>query len=207
MATDLLEVSPRFNLLYHPFWISKEFNRNQNFWKDDTYQTLSVITSIQEFLGITSLLRTAHMNAGYFYLMREGVFPTWEHASNASGGEWKIRISLDEGDDPVAAFQELGLQLLSWNLTANDTDAACINGICLAPNTDRQWVMKIWNNDSSKNSVSLLDPVVMQRWHAVDEEGRPKTRYTAFNDSREAQKAPVVRVAVPGRPAANPWRR
>lgn len=185
---ELHEVTPRFNLYYHPFWMDRSQNTDPLFWADDKYQNLSVITTIEEFLGIMSLVRTEHMNAGYFYLMREGVYPTWENPSNENGGEWKLRIGLDTGDEPVKAFTELGLRLLSWNITEKEDDAACINGICIAPNTDRQWVLKIWNNNKDMRAVSILSATELAKWRAVDDLGNPSTRYSPFKEARDTQQ-------------------
>lgn len=186
-AAELHELTPRFYLWYHPFSSDRQKTSTQAFWDESSYQVISVLTSIEEFYGVWSFIGLNHLAAGYFFVMREGVFPTWEHSTNIEGGEWTVPIDIDKGDDPYVAFQELSIYCLSWNLTQLLEDGKFINGVTLAPKTDKKWVMKIWNNDSKASDPSLLT-TELKRWTVNPSDPERSIRYRAHKQAQEVQR-------------------
>jgi hypothetical protein len=138
-------------------------NRNWILWYHDpnnmdyslsSYINLGLIKSIEGFWHYYNQLKHIQLQNGMFFLMLEGVLPTWEDTIN--GGFWSYKI---DKKDIVQAWTKLSIFMLSDNFVdVNENGDKLDNeiiGISISPKKTFT-ILKVWlNNDSLKEQVKI----------------------------------------------------
>lgn len=138
-------------------------------WTANSYVMIyNQIDSIERFWEIYHLLPKSTFHLGMFFLMREKILPTWEDPANCNGGCWSYKIPIT---DVFQVWESLSAYLVSEQLTP--TEHQLITGISISPKKGF-CVIKIWNNNATKNSVSLLQE--------IDKLNHAESIYTIFKD-------------------------
>jgi len=105
---------------------------------------------------VNNFSRLDYRNYHYF-VMRNGIDPTWEDSANRYGGVCSFKTEIN----PVTQPKELSL-IPVWNyflqMITGETlfeNMADINGLSISPKNN--WaIVKIWNRDKSNDIAELL---------------------------------------------------
>ena len=133
-------------------------------WDLSSYTELCTLTDLEDFHGMFNTFFNMNdkmtANAGMFFLMREGITPMWEDKRNRSGGMWSYKIPKKEGNilKSDVIWKKVVAACVGMTLTKNPENMKYINGLSISPKLDN-CIIKIWNNDSSKNSTSLISDI------------------------------------------------
>jgi hypothetical protein len=141
----------KWNLWYH--------DPNNTCYTLDSYINLGVIDSIESFWHYFYQLKLNQLQNGMFFLMLNGVLPTWE--DNLKGGFWSYKIDKKE---IAQAWTKLSIHLLSDNFVENyDDDITKKNafndeiiGISISPKKTFS-ILKVWINDDKVHQEVKLN--------------------------------------------------
>lgn len=129
-------------------WLHSIVDRN---WDITSYKKIYKISNISEFwLFINNFTKFDYKN-NYFYLMKEGIEPTWEDPMNKNGGICSFKVNID-------AFMDIWTTLCLH--TVNETLIPTVNeitGINFNPKNNCV-LLKIWNKNKKNNIIRLLNP-------------------------------------------------
>lgn len=126
------------------------------------------INSIERFWEIYNLLPKTTFHLGMFFLMREQILPIWETDANVNGGYWSYKVPIA---DVFQIWESLSAHLVSEQLTP--TESQLLTGISISPKKGF-CVIKIWNNNATKSSISLL--------HDIDKLNHGESMFSIFKD-------------------------
>lgn len=135
------------------------YHHLKNNWKIDGFNKIFKITSIKEFWDFNNNINLlGGINSHHFFMMKKNITPIWEDPLNKSGGCWSIKI-------PTEKSLELWIKLSSYivgKTLVNDPDL--INGISICAKNPITSVVKIWNSDTTKNSIQLLPVDILNEY-------------------------------------------
>ena len=90
--------------------------------------------------------------AGMFFLMRKGIFPTWEDVNNKDGGYWSFKT---QKKNTNAIWKQLTMAFVGNTLLDDASIKDTITGISLSPKISN-CVLKIWNNTSTIKECTIF---------------------------------------------------
>lgn len=128
-----------FNLKYK--WVLWFHKINDNNWNVESYKKIAEVTNYEELLFIMSTLK--NVTAGMFFLMKDGIIPTFEDVNNRNGGYWSLRISKKDASE---YWKKLVYTLCLDNITINENYERKINGLTISPKINN-CIFKIWTSD------------------------------------------------------------
>jgi len=126
-------------------------------WTKDSYKKIINISNLLDYNFLQKNFEKQHLQNGMFFIMREDIFPTWEDPDNRLGGCISFKVL---SNDILDSWNKLFLNLISENISLNETDFNEINGISIAPKKEFN-IIKIWlRNDTNeyKNLVKQIEP-------------------------------------------------
>ena len=110
-------------------------------WNNDSYIRVYEIETYEDVMFI--FREIPNITSGMFFIMKEGIFPTYEDPQNVNGGYWSLRITKKESFD---TWQKLLYYLCVDRLTKDERMSGMINGITISPKINN-CIFKIWNNN------------------------------------------------------------
>ena len=126
-------------------------------WTKDSYKKIINISNLLDYYFLQKNFEKQHLQNGMFFIMRDNIFPTWEDPENRLGGCISFKIL---SDDILDSWNKLFKNLISENISLNESDFDEINGISIAPKKEFN-IIKIWiRNDTNeyKNFVKQIEP-------------------------------------------------
>ena len=136
-------------------WTMWYHSPESNDWTDSSYKKIMTIQTIEEFWSFYDLLKEFYISTGMFFLMRDGIIPTWEDSQNIKGGCWSFKVSRK---DTYNSWLDLSISLVGNTLVKEYQSPVLINmitGISISPKKGF-CIIKIWNRDSSFSDPKLL---------------------------------------------------
>lgn len=127
-------------------------------WSIDSYHEIFNFNTVDEFLTLLMAINTRPkmLLNGMFFIMRQGVKPTWEDPINRDGGcfTWKV-----EKEDVLAAWENMCMMFVTGELNPI-FDKYGFNGISISPKKTNN-ILKVWlrDNPSDNDSNTLEMPV------------------------------------------------
>ena len=123
-------------------------NINDENWDLDSYKQIAIYKTVEDYWMYSNELTSKLINYGMFFLMKEGVMPTWEDPQNIEGGCISIKLSLTES---VELWNKISIYLASDNFDEK------INGISISPKRNFN-IIKIWvSEEIDMNTYKLPD--------------------------------------------------
>lgn len=110
-------------------------------WTVTSYTRISNISTIGEYWDNTKNLEK-NINKGFFFLMREYVFPCWDDINNINGGCISIKILKEQASE---FWEDLTIKLLGEDLLIDEKKEHwdLINGVSISPKK-YFCIIKIW---------------------------------------------------------------
>lgn len=127
-------------------------------WSIDGYKKIYTITNPLNFWqlynnwDIIGGITTRH-----FFLMKNKTQPIWEDPLNMKGGCWSFKV-IDSMADEL--WEDLSVLAIT-NELLHDTN---VMGLSIALKKNNTCVVKIWNDDSMKNSIKYINKNILKKW-------------------------------------------
>ncbi len=151
--SDIPIPSTSWDVYYHSSpTIQPDFTDINSFRLKATVHTFAQFWALWDSIGDETLLH------GYFYVMRSGYPPMWEHPKNFRGGTYTLRIKQDDYLTPVKLYYKYCIAAMLGDLAKNPDNK--ITGVRIS-NKRGFNIIHIWNEDSTKHN----DPNGINLYH------------------------------------------
>ena len=147
--------------------MEQQFKNNWNLWyhheKDNWtiagYKMIYTVGTIADFWKLyNNWNKIGGLNNKHFFIIKDNITPIWEDPSNLHGGCWSFKIFSYQSPE---LWEDLSVYLVGGELSSDSDDIVGLS-ICLKKNNYS--VIKIWNKDSKKNSLSYLNENILKKW-------------------------------------------
>ena len=137
---DQYNLDTEWNLWFHSI--------TENDWTNKSYQKLMTIRNLFDYQLVINSFKQNHYQNGMFFIMKEDIFPTWEHPRNRQGCFLSFKVGSSQVMDE---WKELLFRILTNN--AFTDSRTCINGLSISPKKEFN-IIKIWfsNKDPTNQS-------------------------------------------------------
>ena len=119
-------------------WFHKVDDEN---WKEDSYIKVYDIETYEDILFV--IQEIPNITSGMFFLMKRGIFPTYEDPENQNGGYWSLRITKKDSYD---MWQKLLYYICVDRITKDEKTNDQINGFTISPKINN-CIFKIWTKN------------------------------------------------------------
>lgn len=135
-------------------WCFYFHDPNDNNWMNDSYKMLGTLSTVNDFWEHHTLIKN-HIKNGMFFMMREHVQPTWDDASNITGGCLSIKVLKEEVDE---FWENLCVKLLGETILREPQRQHWnkVNGVSASPKKHFS-IIKIWVSDPCISSKEYFD--------------------------------------------------
>jgi len=137
---------------FSTYWTLYFHHPTNNDWGIESYQKIAEIKTPKDFWNIFSCLGNDIIENSMLFFMKEDIPPLWEDERNKNGGCWSFKIYKKHINK---TWIDLCSYILTNELTVNTMDSSIITGITISPKRSFS-IIKIWNNDATKNNTKLL---------------------------------------------------
>lgn len=145
-----ITLANKWNLWYH---------HEKDNWKLSGYKNIYEINTYTDFWKLYNNWNKINgINSKHYFLMKENITPLWEDPINLNGGCWSFKINEDQSEN---LWTELSVYALCNQLIVDSNDMVGLS-ICLKKNSNV--VIKIWNKNSKKNSLNLINKDIIKKW-------------------------------------------
>ena len=127
---------------------------NDTNWELTSYRQICDIQSIKEAITLTENLPEQIVKTSMLFLMRKGIYPTWEDPSNRNGGCFSFKIN---NKMVYNTWKTLSYVLFGETLT-NETLSNTITGITISPKKNF-CIIKIWISNCDNTHPSILKDI------------------------------------------------
>jgi hypothetical protein len=127
-------------------------------WSIDGYKKIFTIDNGIDFWKLYNNWDSlGGITSRHFFLMKNDVKPVWEDPINIKGGCWSFKIV-----DSMAGelWEDLSVLLITNELLTNTIGL----GLSIAVKKNNTCVIKIWNDDSNKNSIKYINKNILKKW-------------------------------------------
>lgn len=144
-------------------WIVWYHNPSDQSWTIDSYKDILEIHTLEDFLVLKNSWEQClpQVYEGMFFVMRKlengkVIYPQWEDVNNRQGGYWSFKIDKEHAQD---IWFKLCGYTIGESICNEPIESLQVNGISISPKKNF-CIIKIWNNDSNRNSTSLLNKTI-----------------------------------------------
>jgi hypothetical protein len=123
---------------------------NNTKWDMSSYSQIADINNIVEFSTILKSIDHKMFPNSMFFLMKQGVEPTWECPENKKGGTWSFKISDASVED---IWFKVGILFLTNKIFQEDS---ILQGISIAPKKG-YYILKVWTKENGTNFNFSID--------------------------------------------------
>ena len=131
-------------------------------WGLSSYKKIIDFNTVEEAIVLTESIPHNVIRNCMLFLMRKGIDPMWEHATNRCGGSFSYKVC--NKNIPVT-WRDLTYKLVGETMVLNQSIQRAINGITISPKKNF-CVIKIWmancNSQDAKTIGDVADGIVSQ---------------------------------------------
>jgi len=134
------------------------YHHSLNDWSVGGYRNIDLtISNIKNFWDFHNNINCiGGINNLHFFMMRKGITPIYEDTRNRNGGCWSILVPINESYE---VWERIAVGLCGETLIK---DNSIITGLSINQKSNVA-VIKIWNNDRTKNDPTVL-PSFIRRY-------------------------------------------
>lgn len=149
MDNKLNNLSDTWNVWYH---------HTKDNWTIDGYKKIYKIENGIDFWKLYNNWESVGgITSRHFFIMKNNILPLWEDPINMKGGCWSYKIV-----DSIAheLWEDLSVLLVTNELVQGTTAL----GLSLTLKKNNTCVVKIWNDNSNKNSIKYINKNILKKW-------------------------------------------
>ncbi len=146
---DINKFSDNWNVWYH---------HTKDNWTIDGYKKIFKIDNGIDFWKLYNNWESlGGITSRHFFLMKNDTQPVWEDPINMKGGCWSFKIV-----DSMASelWEDLSVLIVSNELI----QGTIALGLSITLKKNNTCVVKIWNDDSNKNSIKHINKNILKKW-------------------------------------------
>jgi len=134
-------------------WVVWYHKQEEPSWERDSFAMIYTIRTVMDYVMFRNsyALLPQFLN-GYYFFMKEGVFPVWEDPRNRTGGCYNIKVAKDVIDATV--WECMNYALLNM-LCTQDAHNESLTGISIAPKKYNA-LFKIWNDNKQFSDIHVF---------------------------------------------------
>lgn len=148
---DNLSVSNSLLLDTWTLWAHLPHDTN---WNLESYKQIMDITSLEEAIMLFENLPESVIKNCMLFVMRKGVYPTWEDPKNRNGGCFSYKINNKFVEE---TWKNLSYVLLGETLTSQDYSNN-ITGITISPKKNF-CIIKIWLSNCEQTDPNIINEI------------------------------------------------
>lgn len=134
-------------------WILWNHGLNDKSWSNDSYKNIFVYQNLYDLKIYFDNLDLLQLQNSMYFIMRDGIFPTWEDKNNKNGCCASFKVS---SSDILNTWKLLLQNILCENIHKNIKKYDNINGISISPKKEFN-IIKIWFKCKIKNIDDYLN--------------------------------------------------
>jgi len=141
------------------FWYHHELNN----WRIDGYRKKFHLKNIKDYWDLHNNIDcVGGITNQHFFLMRDNIHPIWEDSSNRNGGSWSIK--LNDISNVYNIWLKLSMLMLGETILKDEAarQSKQVVGLSINLRNSNICIIKIWNKDSSMNSIKLLNDEIIK---------------------------------------------
>jgi hypothetical protein len=134
------------------------YHHTKDNWTIDGYKKIYKIDNGLNFWKLYNNWESlGGITAKHFFLMKNETNPVWEDPINMKGGCWSYKIL-----DSMAAelWEDLSVLIVTNELVQGTISL----GLSITLKKNNTCVVKIWNDDSNKNSIKHINKNILKKW-------------------------------------------
>jgi hypothetical protein len=136
------------------------FHHEKDNWKLSGFKNIYTIKTPQDFWKLyNNWNKIGGIINKHLFIMKENVVPIWEDPVNINGGCWSFKIPEENAEE---FWEDLSVYLVTNNICESSNDEVVGLSLCLKKNNNV--VVKIWNTNSSNNSLKLINKDILKKW-------------------------------------------
>jgi hypothetical protein len=159
--------------LFPYYWTLYFHHPTDNNWDIDSYKKICEIRTPRDFWNIWNYMKNDIIENSMLFIMKEDIPPLWENEKNINGGSWSFKIykkninrvltdvvihcltgEIITMSDCIEIDDSSSIDSSSKS-SIDSSSKSSITGLTLSPKRAFS-IIKIWNDDSSKNNVKQL---------------------------------------------------
>ena len=133
-------------------WILWYHSINDTKWNKSSYKDLFEINNLYELKCINDVISKLHLQNGMFFIMRDGIFPTWEDPDNRNGCCISFKIP---GNILHDQWNFILNRTLTEDILKDKESHENINGISIAPKKEFN-ICKLWLREHNENYTEYI---------------------------------------------------
>ena len=141
------------NLKLQNKWILWNHGLNDKSWSNDSYKNIFEYNNLYDLKIYFDNLDLLQLQNSMYFIMRDGIFPTWEDINNCNGCCASFKVS---SNDILNTWKLLLQNILCENIHKNIQKYNNINGISISPKKEFN-IIKIWFKSKIKNIDDYLN--------------------------------------------------
>ena len=134
------------------------FHMTKDIWTIEGYKQIYSINNTSDFWKLYNNWDIlGGINSKHFFIMKNNIKPIWEDSYNINGGCWSFKVI-----DTIAheLWEDLSVLLVCNELlTCNE-----VVGLSISMKKNNTTVIKIWNTDSTNNSIKNINKDILKKW-------------------------------------------
>ena len=135
------KTNTKWNVWYHSI--------RDNNWNNSSYKKIFEITNLYDLFHFTNNINDIHLFNSMLFIMRDGIFPTWEDENNKNGCMFCYKI---KSDIILNEFINIIKSLICENIHSDKQKYSLINGISISPKKEFN-ILKIWVREKSTDKI------------------------------------------------------
>lgn len=140
-------------------WCVWEHDMENRSWDLDSYNKIYTIETVYDFWQFINNFNKMGFKFIHYFIMKEGITPTWEDVNNRDGGVCSIRVDMK---DALKAFEEFSVKMVLDKITDVSND---INGLSISSKTRHNCVLlKLWNRDSKNILTETMSKDILDKY-------------------------------------------
>lgn len=134
-------------------WILWNHGLNDKSWSNDSYKNIFEYKNLYDLKIYFDNLDILQLQNSMYFIMRDGIFPTWEDKNNKNGCCASFKVL---SNDILETWKLLLQNILCENIHKNIQKYDNINGLSISPKKEFN-IIKIWFKCKIKNIDDYLN--------------------------------------------------
>jgi len=124
-----------------------------NSWTNGSYKLIYEIENLFDTKLIIDNIKSNHLQNGMFFIMRNDIFPTWEHVDNREGCSISFKIP---ASTLVENWHLILKKILTEEIMKDDDRHLELNGFSISPKKEFN-IVKLWLKENNKNYDEFIN--------------------------------------------------
>lgn len=124
-----------------------------NSWTNNSYKLIYTLNNLYDIKVLTDNILANHLQNGMFFIMRDDIFPTWEHCDNREGCSISFKV-------PASSLKEnwdlFTIKILTEDILKDKEKYSEINGFSISPKREFN-IIKLWLRNNNKNYEEFIN--------------------------------------------------